>query len=138
MPQTANWELQEALYGAFVGDANLTSLLGGSKIYDLAPRRTKPPYITIGMTQERDWSTSTEGGSEHVVTLHCWTENKGRKLADEILQSVKEIMASASLSMSNHGLVNLVYEFSEIRRDPDGETLHGLVRYRIVTEPITP
>ena len=49
-----------------------------------APSR---PYITIGMTQERDWSTSTEEGCEHVVTLHCWTENNGRRqLADEILQ----------------------------------------------------
>lgn len=136
MPQSANWELQEALYGALVGDAGLTSLLGGSKVYDLAPRRTKPPYITIGMTQERDWSTSTEEGCEHVVTLHCWTENNGRRQADEILQTVKQIMAGASLPMSNHQLINLVYEFSEIRRDPDGETLHGLVRYRIVTETI--
>ena len=35
----------------------------------------------------------------------------------------------------DHHLVNLRHEFSEARLDPDGDTFHGIVRYRAVTEP---
>jgi hypothetical protein len=34
-----------------------------------------------------------------------------------------------------HSLINLRHQHSEVRRDPDGETLHGLARFRAVTEP---
>jgi hypothetical protein len=37
--------------------------------------------------------------------------------------------------MSGVRLVNLRHEFSEVRRDADGETSRGLVRFRAVTEP---
>ncbi len=136
MIQSASGQLQEAIYVALTQTTGLTTLLGGTKIYDFVPRHTKPPYITIGITQEFDWSTSTEEGREHIITLHTWTLNQGRREADEIQQTIEGIMAAASLTMTNHLMVNLAFEFSEIRRDPDGETLHGILRYRVTTEPI--
>ena len=39
------------------------------------------------------------------------------------------------LMLVDHELVNLRHEFSEARPDPDGDTFHGIVRYRAVTEP---
>ncbi len=39
------------------------------------------------------------------------------------------------LSLDGHRLVNLRHELSEARRDPDGETYHGIARFRAVTEP---
>ncbi|WP_425283503.1 hypothetical protein [Methyloceanibacter superfactus] len=33
-------------------------------------------------------------------------------------------------------MVNLRHEYTEARLDADGETLHGIVRYRAVTEPM--
>ena len=136
MPQSANWQLQEAIYNALLADAGLINLLGGPKVYDLVPRQTKPPYITIGITEVTDWSTTTEEGREHLLTLHSWTVNQGRKQADEIETTIISVIKAASLLMPDHLLVNLAYEQSEIRRDPDGETLHGIIRYRVVTEPI--
>lgn len=135
MPTTAKLELQQALYQVLSADADLTNLLGGAKIFDHVPQRTNPPYITIGMTLEREWNTSTEEGREHIITLHSWTENRGRKLAQEIIIAIEQAIRSASFIMTNHSLVNQVFEFNEIRRDPDGETIHGITRYRMVTEP---
>jgi hypothetical protein len=40
-----------------------------------------------------------------------------------------------TLPLSDHDLVNLRHEFAEVRLDPDGDTFHGIVRYRAVTEP---
>jgi len=36
--------------------------------------------------------------------------------------------------LSGHRLINLRHEFSEARRDSDGETFHGIARFRAVTE----
>ena len=38
------------------------------------------------------------------------------------------------LMLADHHLVNLRHEFSEARLDPDGDTFHGIVRYRAATE----
>jgi hypothetical protein len=38
------------------------------------------------------------------------------------------------LTLSGHRLVNLRHESSEARRDSDGETFHGIARFRAVTE----
>lgn len=135
MTENANWELQQSIYQTLSSDTALSALLGGAKIYDYVPQRTRPPYITIGMSMEQDWSTSTENGREHIITLHSWTENRGQKQARQIITEIQKIMTQASLSMTGHNLINLVFEFNELRRDPDGETLHGLTRYRIKTEP---
>jgi hypothetical protein len=136
MPNTAKLELQQALYQALSADGNLTSLLGSGKIYDHVPQRTKPPYVTIGMTLEREWNTSTEDGREHVITFHSWTENKGRKQALEILVAIEQAILSAPLVMTTQALVNKVFEFNEVRRDPDGETIHGITRFQMKTEPL--
>lgn len=135
MPETANWQLQQSIYQNLTEDTSLLSLLGAAKVYDFVPQRTRPPYITIGMSLEQDWSTSTESGREHIVTLHSWTENRGQKQARQIMAQIQTVMSEVSLSLPNHNLINLTFEFNELRRDPDGETLHGLTRYRIKTEP---
>lgn len=131
----ASWELQKSLYSALSSDAVLTTLLNGSHVYDDVPQGTPFPYMTIGETTVRDWSTGTEPGSEHILTLHVWSRAKGRKQVHDILQAVKSVLHEASLSIVGHRLINLRHEFSDARRESDGETYHGLARYRAVTEP---
>lgn len=40
------------------------------------------------------------------------------------------------LALTGHRLINLRHEFSDVRRDADGDTFHGTVRFRAVTEAI--
>ena len=49
--------------------------------------------------------------------------------------NAKDVLHDQPLTLSDHHLVNLRHEFSEARLDPDGDTFHGIVRYRAVTEP---
>ena len=46
------------------GDAELTALLGGARVYDGAPRNAAAPYVHLGEITARDWSTATEAGEE--------------------------------------------------------------------------
>lgn len=136
MASSANWELQKAIYQALTASTELTTLLGGPDIYDHVPQKASYPYITLGQTIERDWSTSSEEGSEHLVTLHVWSQNGGRKVAQEILAVINAELNNSLLTVSDHHLINIQHEFSEVRRDPDDETFHGICRYRATTEPV--
>lgn len=135
MADTASWALQKAVFSALSSDGALLGLLGGSKIFDDVPQETALPYVTFGQTVSRDWSTGTEDGEEHVVTLHVWSQAAGRREVNAILGEVKRVISAASMPLAGHRLVNLRLEFSEGRREADGETYHGVARYRAVTEP---
>jgi hypothetical protein len=132
---SASWALQQAIFAGLTADAALTALLGGQRVYDDVPERAEFPYVTFAVTSERDWSTGSEEGSEHSLTLHVWSRAGGRREAHEIMGALREALHDAALALTDHRLVNLRHEFSEARRDADGETYHGITRYRAVTEP---
>ena len=135
MPLSAGWDLQRAVYGALTGDATLVALLGGPHIYDDVPQTAAFPFVTIGRSELRDWSTGTEQGTEHQLAVHVWSRVAGRREVHEILGVLADILHEASLSLTDHVLVNLRQDFSEVRRDPDGKTYHGIMRLRAATEP---
>jgi hypothetical protein len=132
---SASWALQQAIVAGLSDDATLSGLLGGARVWDAVPARAQFPYITFAQTSERDWSTGSEDGSEHIITLHVWSRGAGRREALAIMARVRELLHDASLDLSGFDLVGLRHELSEVRRDPDGETYHGIVRFRAVTEP---
>ena len=135
MAAVASWALQRGVYQALAGSLELTTLLGGVRVYDDAPQAAAYPFITLGQSVIRDWSTGTEDGAEHSLTLHVWSRSGGKKQALEIIEAIKAVLHDQPLALPDHHLVNLRHELSEARLDPDGDTFHGIVRYRAVTEP---
>lgn len=127
--------LQQAIQSRLAADSGVTGLLGGARIHDDVPPGAVLPYVTYGEAVAGDWGTASEDGREHRVTLHAWSRHGGRLEACRIIAAIDVALTDAPLVLADHHLVNLHYEFSETRRDPDGETFHGLVRYRAVTEP---
>lgn len=135
MALSASWDLQQSVYNFLVNDATLLGKLGGQSVYDDVPQRASFPYITFGQSTVRDWSTGTEPGKEHILTLHVWSKAGGKRETHEIIDVLCEKLDDTVLSLTDHHLVNLRCEFSEARRSVDGEKFHGIVRYRAVTEP---
>ena len=132
----ASWALQRSIYQALTNSSELTSLLGGDRIYSEAPPAAQFPFITLGQTVNLDWSTGTDDGTEHSLTLHVWSRADGAREVHEILEMIRTVLHDRLLALEDHYLVNLRHEFMEARLDPDGETMHGIVRYRAVTEPM--
>ncbi|MBM3543985.1 MAG: DUF3168 domain-containing protein [Alphaproteobacteria bacterium] len=135
MTEVASWALQRGVYQALAGSPGLTTLLGGARIYDDAPQSAPYPFITLGQSVMRDWSTGTEDGAEHELTLHVWSRAGGKRQVQEITEAIKQALHDKPLMLEDHYLINLRHIFSEARLDPDGDTFHGIVRYRAVTEP---
>lgn len=133
---SASFALQKALFQTLSSDGAVVAALGGARVYDDVPKRAEFPYLTFGQTTERDWSTATEPGHEHIVTLHVWSRGRGRREADEILALAGAALHDQPLTLEGFRLINLRHEFSDARRDPDGETFHGIARFRAVTESL--
>lgn len=129
----ASADLQKAMFAALTGNAALVALMGGTRIFDRAPTDAAFPYVTFGRTSVFDWSTSTEDGLEHLVTLHVWSKAKGRKEAFAVLDAVRAALGTP-LSLDDQHLVNFRFEFSEVTFDDDISVHHGLLRLRAVTE----
>jgi hypothetical protein len=129
------WPLQQALFAALAADAALTQLIGPGRVFDDVPQGTAFPYVALGPVRAQDWSTGTEPGTEHIVTVHVWSGAPGKKEAHEILGAVCTALHDRPLAVPGHVLINLRHERSEVRRYADGHTVHALARFRAVTEP---
>ena len=133
----ASWALQRSIYQTLSDAPELMSRLGGEGIYSNPPPAAEFPFITIGQSVNQDWSTGTEDGNEHSLTLHIWSRADSALEVYEIAQLVRDLLHDQPLTLDGHHLINLRHEFSQARIDPDGETLHGIERFRAMTEPVT-
>lgn len=127
-------ELRKAVFAALTTDAALLAALGGARIHDVPPAAPEFPYVTLGEAQLIDWSTATEAGHEHRLTLNVWSRQGGHGQAHAIAHLVQQALHDAPLTLAGHRLVNLRFSSAEIRREAGGRTYRALVRFRAVTE----
>lgn len=132
---SADLALQKAIHARLAGDAALAALVA-ARIYDNPPDDAGFPYLTLGENEMRDWSTGEGAGAEHLLSLHAFSRRGGRREAKEILAAVGAVLHDAALTLDGHALVNLRLRDSETRREPDGRTWRGTIRFRAVTEEI--
>jgi Protein of unknown function (DUF3168) len=132
---TAAVALRAAIYDALVADGPLNAALGGPKVYDEPPKSVVFPYVTLGEARITDWSTGTESGEEHALTLHAWSRQGGHKEAHAVAGAVLQALDDADLTLDQHRLINLRFTLADVRRENDGRTYHAVVRFRAVTEP---
>ena len=132
----ASAELQTSIFKALTADAALLSLLGGPKVFDRVPERAQFPYLTLGRTTVVDWSTGSEDGAEHILTLHVWAKGGGKAETYQIMDQVTNRLHDAHLPVPGHNLVNLQLQFAEARQEPESLTYHGILRFRAVTESV--
>jgi hypothetical protein len=132
---TSTAALRAAIRDALAADVPLTTLLGGAKIFDEPPKGAAFPYVTLGEARTADFSTGTESGAEHQLTLHAWSRQGGHREAHLIAGALLQALDDAPLALAGHRLVNLRFAVADVRRESDGRTYRALVRFRAVTEP---
>jgi len=130
----ANWLLQKAIFELLSTDASVLNILGGPRVHDHVPRKAAYPFIAFGESQERDWSTATESGDEHTITLRVWSRGAGKRENAEIIAVVRSVLDAADIQLVGHDLVNLRFLSADIRRDSSGDVWRGVARFRGVTE----
>ena len=124
------FQLQTAIYAALNVSAITTTLACG--VYDEVTEGNTYPFISLGEETTIDFSTKTSVGSETTINIHIWSQYKGSKQTKEIMDKVHDLLHDINLTVTGFNLINLRFEFSDIMRDTDGVTRHGVMRFRAI------
>jgi hypothetical protein len=130
MSGSPSWPLQQASYTRLSGDATLTSTLGAS-VYDHVPDSAPFPYVVIGDVTEAPADTMGKTRRNLTLTVHSWSQAKGMKQVLQIQSRVDELLDRWFPTVTGWTATEMLNEFFETFRDPDGVTRHGVSRYRI-------
>jgi hypothetical protein len=123
--------LQSSIYTALNVSAITSTLSCG--VYDEVVEGNSYPFITFGEESAADYSTKNLVGAESTINIHIWSRYKGAKETKEIMDKIHDLLHDVSLTVTGVNLINLRFEFSDIMRDPDGITRHGVMRFRAIT-----
>ena len=123
--------LQTTIYSTLNGDNTLTNTLGAG-VFDEVVENATYPFVALGEETAIDYSTKDLDGGEFTINIHVWSQYKGAKQTKEIMDRIHDLLHDSSLSVSGFNLANLRFEFSDILRDPDGITRHGVMRFRAI------
>ena len=125
------FQLQSAVYSALNVSAITTTLSCG--VHDEVVQGNSYPFITLGEETAIDYSTNNLVGAETTINIHIWSRYKGSKETKEIMDKVHDLLHDVNLSVTGVNLINLRFEYTDIMRDPDGITRHGVMRFRAIT-----
>lgn len=127
-----SWPLQQAIYSELSG-AGITGVSGSAVgVYDDVPEGSAYPYIVIGEETSNNVSTKGRDAHEHTLTIHVWSQYRGRKEIKTIMQDIYSNLHDNDISVSGASLVNLKQEFETTMMETDGITRHGVIRFRAV------
>jgi len=124
-------ELQKTIFDTLSGDSTITSTYGAN-VYDYIPDNTSFPYVKIGEETSVDNGTKTLQGNEHTLVIHTFSQYRGSKEVKNIMSRIYALLHESSLSVSGASLVNLRFEFSDVIKENDGLTTHGIQRFRAI------
>ena len=127
-----SWNLQKAIY-AKLNDATISGAsVADVPVYDDIPEGTSAPYINIGEETSINDCTKTVDAVEHTLTIHVWSEYRGRYEIKHIMEQVYQNLHNAAITVSGSTLVNIRQEFATTLEEPDGITRHGVMRFRAI------
>lgn len=134
MGSTSLLESQKALHIKLTGDATLmTKITGVFDVFSVPDKQTFP-YITIGDMTEVSDNTLNRLGKEATITLHIWSQYKGKKEALDILNRLNQILDFGTMTITGQTLIMMKYDNAEtIFLEQDG-IVHVPARFRIITQ----
>lgn len=126
-------ELQVALFAALK-----TAAVADGRIYDLPPMDAVYPYVTIGDEQVIDDGSACGAAYEVFADVHVWDRPEGasKRAMKTLMARIVDLAASTELAVDGFRLVVAHLQTTRSRRDPDGQTEHGILTFRYLIDPV--
>tara|TARA_R110002012_G_scaffold220650_1_gene392314 strand:- start:5 stop:406 length:402 start_codon:yes stop_codon:yes gene_type:complete len=121
--------LQQTVFNALDQSSTLQNLV--TDVYDFVPEGTAFPYVKIGEQTMVDNGTKNKKGTDFTIEVHTFSRYRGSVEIKNIMSVVYDILHESSLSVSGADLINMRFEFSDIIKENDGLTTHGVQRFRV-------
>ena len=93
-------------------------------------------HISFSTTAVEDWSTASEAGEEHRVTLQVFSNENGKRDVQAVMKRVRELLHDRPLAVERVRLVNLRLEREQVARETKSKRHKGTMVFRAVTEEI--
>ena len=128
-------EISKAVHAQLSANPLVQARLGTPpRLYDSPPEDPIFPYLTYGPMRSEDISADGAVIKSHIMTLHIWSRYAGRAEVMEVLSAVTAALEDAALNLNDIALARAKVIYTDIFRAPDGQTLHGLIRYALTTD----
>lgn len=109
--------LQRAVVAALAAAPDLSALTG---VHDGPPAGAAFPYGAISDGATSDWSTKTEQGREHRLSIAIWDDGTWPARLHALLAAAEEAIAGLPRDLAGHRIVSLAFLRSRIVRDAAG------------------
>lgn len=123
---SASLALQRMMVAALAGVGGVTG------VYDAPPADAASPYLVIGGDLVSDWSTKTETGHEHRVSVNVWDAGPGAAPAKAVMGVVETALAAMTGARDGHRLVSVRLVRTLVLTDAEGWT-QGIIEFRMRT-----
>lgn len=120
-------EVQKAFYDA------LTPALAPVLVLDQAGPNQEFPYATIGEFICGETDTLTEQSIDLEVTVHVWSRQPGMQQCEDLMTIAKDTLDRKVLPVTGFQWVTTIWNYAQTLREPDGQTRHGILRFRVMT-----
>lgn len=113
--------------------AQLTTYAASPAVFTHVPQDLAAyPYVVLFEAGLDGDDNDCYLGFDGTLNIHSWSDQRDMAIIGDIQKAIYDVLHHAELSMTGYELIELHQEFSTILRDPDGITLHGVQRYRII------
>ena len=132
------WPLQEALFDLICKDPGCDAHFVG-RIYDAPPPYAADAtpdglYLTLGDEQAQDWSTGSDAGSVHVVSINIHAPRRGFAEAKQAAGAVSDAVMGGTLTLSRGRVVNTRFVDARTRREEKDALRRIELRFRMTLE----
>ena len=129
-------KIAQTLHNLLSGDVAVQAILGApARLYDNPPEDPIFPYLTYGPMRSSDIGGDEADIQTHTLTLHLWSRYGGRA---EVIDAISAVVSALKQHQSSRDdpiqIVRSQVLYTDIFRDPDGQTLHGLIRFLLTTD----
>ena len=132
-------QIVTAILAALKGNAPLSALLttyaATPAVFTHVPQDLGAyPYVVLFDVGLDSDNNHCHLGFDGTVNIHSWSDDRDMAVVGNIQKAIYDALNYSNLTMTGYTLIELHQEFSTILRDPDGITLHGVQRYRIILQ----
>jgi hypothetical protein len=128
---------QDALDSAFKADASVVAVLGNpARIYDAPVKMAALPFAVWRRWETRNIDASGVTTHEHIATLEVVSKQTGASEARAAVSALASRANGVAPDAIGARIVLVLPVYSDVMRAVDGKTWLGIVRLKIISEPL--
>jgi len=127
--------LQLAIDAALLADVAIVArIVDRAYSVGTTPKDTPLPYVEYGDSAEASSGTFGRGGNEGTEELTVIVDRTGGKPAVLALYGdIQRVLETGPVTIAGHQIVRLRVELVTVYADPDGLSVRGVVRCRVIS-----